>query len=314
MTTVTLINLVSGILLLSFGGEALVRGAVSTGIRMGLTPMAAGLTIVAFGTSMPELLVNVRAALIHAEGLAVGNIVGSNIANVGLILGVSVLIRPINLDVRVVRNDVYFMVAATAITLLTLMDGVISRVEGLMLLIGIVFYIAYNLRAAKRAREESREKFKDSLPIKKMSFLRSGLFVVAGLLLLSAGGYQFVKGAVMLAESMGVSPAIIGLTVVAVGTSMPELAASVVAAFRGYGDLAIGNVVGSNIFNLLFVLGLTAMILPLQRADVSNQNLLVMLAFTLYFIRLMHIGAKVARWEGLLLLVGFCVYVTSLIM
>ena len=139
MTTVTVISLVSGILLLSFGGEALVRGAVSTGIRMGLTPMAAGLTIVAFGTSMPELLVNVRAALIHAEGLAVGNIVGSNIANVGLILGVSVLIRPINLDIRVVRNDVYFMVAATALTLLTLMDGVISRPEGLMLLIGIVF-------------------------------------------------------------------------------------------------------------------------------------------------------------------------------
>lgn len=301
-----------GLTLLVIGGEALVRGAVGAGIRVGLSPLAAGLTIVAFGTSSPELIVNLRAASIGEGGLAVGNVVGSNIANIGLILGISVLIRPVKLDVRVVRNDVYIMMAATALAVGSLLDGQLSRIEGAVLFAGIVLYIAYNLQRARKARESSRTQFADAITVPEAPLWKSLMLIIIGLLVLSGGGFLAVMGAVDLASALGASPAVIGLTVVAIGTSLPELATSAVAAFRNHGDMAIGNVVGSNTFNLLFVLGLTACLVPLELGAVRNIDLAMMVAFAVYFIRLMHIGAVMARWEGGVLLAGFIGYMVYL--
>ncbi|HKJ18277.1 MAG TPA: calcium/sodium antiporter [Xanthomonadales bacterium] len=308
MDFISIALLVSGLVLLIGGGEALVRGSVATGIRVGLSPLAAGLTIVAFGTSSPELIVNLRAASIGEGGLAVGNIVGSNIANIGLIMGLSVLIRPVKLDVRMVRNDVYIMVAATALGVVSLLDGHLSRIEGMVMFAGIVWYIAYNLQRARKARETSREQFAESLTVSEAPLWKSLLLIVVSLLVLSGGGFLAVKGAVSLAEALGASPAVIGLTVVAIGTSLPELATSAVAAYRNHGDMSIGNVVGSNTFNLLFVLGLTACLMPLEIGAVSKIDLAVTVVFSLYFIRLMHVGALMARWEGVVLLAGFVGY------
>lgn len=310
---ITLINLAGGLLILLAGGEALVKGAVSTGLRCGLTPLAAGLTIVAFGTSAPELVVNLRAATLGQDGLAVGNVVGSNIANIGLILGVSVLVSPLRLDVRGVRNEVYIMMFAMLLLVLFLLDGGLGRFEAAILFTGIIINIFINIRSSRRARALSHKKFEEAVHGADLPPWKGAMLIFAGLILLVAGGFLFVKGAVHLATTLGASPALIGLTVVAIGTSLPELAASSIAALRGYGDMAIGNVVGSNTFNIMAVLGLTAFIMPLDRAAVSNTDLLVMLAFSLYLVRLMHLGARMARWEGALLLTGFCTYMTWLI-
>ena len=308
MSLIDFAMLLAGVLLLFGGGEALVRGAASAGIRLGLSPLAAGLTIVAFGTSSPELFVNLRAASIGAQDLAVGNVIGSNIANIGLILGLSVLVRPFGLDVRVIRKDIYLMLAAALLAILALMDGRLSRTEGLLLCTGIVAYITFNVRAASRARAVSRKKFEESVPAPQMPLWLSSLLVVAGLSLLVAGGNLLVRSAVDMAVALGVAPAVIGLSVVAIGTSLPELATSVVAAFRGYGDMAIGNVVGSNIFNVLCVLGITATLTPLDRGAVSNVDLAALLGFSLLLLRFMVTGSRMERWEGALLLAAFILY------
>jgi len=302
--------LLGGILLLFGGGEALVRGAASAGIRLGLSPLAAGLTIVAFGTSSPELIVNLRAASVGAQDLAVGNVIGSNIANIGLILGLSALVRPFGLDVRVIRKDIYLMLAAALLAVLGLLDGRLSRFEGVLLCAGIVGYIIFNVRAASHARAVSRQKFAESVPAPPMPLWLSSLLVVAGLALLIWGGNLLVHAAVDLATAFGVAPAVIGLSVVAIGTSLPELATSVVAAYRGYGDMAIGNVVGSNIFNVLCVLGLTATLVPLDRGAVNNVDLAALMGFSLLLVRFMITGSRMARWEGALLVAAFVLYLT----
>lgn len=308
----TLALLGAGLVLLVLGGDILVRGAVSAGLRMGLSPLVAGMVIVGFGTSSPELIVNLRAATVGADGLAVGNVIGSNIANIGLILGLSVLIRPIKLDVRVVRNDMMIMIASMLMLIAFLLDGHLTRIEGLVLTFGIVGYVWYNIRAARSSRDTSQKQFEEAVHARARPLWRSMLLVTGGLLVLASGGFLFVKGAVDLALALGASPAVIGLTVVAIGTSLPELATSTVAAVRGYGDMAVGNVVGSNIFNTLCVLGITAMILPLQRGDVSDVDLLVVAIFSISFVRLLHTGAKLERWEGTLLLAGFLAYMLYL--
>ncbi|MBT8061347.1 MAG: calcium/sodium antiporter, partial [Gammaproteobacteria bacterium] len=289
MLTVIL-NLAGGLVMLMIGGEGLVKGAVSTGLRFGLTPLAAGLTIVAFGTSAPELMVNLRAATLGQDGLAVGNVVGSNIANIGLILGVSVLVSPLKLDVRAVRNEVYIMAFSMLLLVLFLLDGRLERFEAMILVAGIIINIFINMRAARRARSVSHQKYRESVHGADLPAWKGLTLITVGLAMLVGGGFFFVKGAVQLAAALGASPALIGLTVVAIGTSLPELATSSIAAVRGYGDMAIGNVVGSNTFNVLAVLGLTALIMPLDRSAVSNIDLMVMLAFSLYMVRLMRLG------------------------
>jgi cation:H+ antiporter len=308
MNWTTLAYLGAGLVLLYAGGEGVVRGAASLGLRCGLSALATGLTIVAFGTSAPELIVNLQAAALGVGDMAIGNVVGSNIANIGLVLGVSVLIKPVRLDVDVIRRDIYIMMAAGVIATAFLIVGRISRIEGAVLAALIAAYVWYNLRAAGRERAASKARFEEALSMPEHTLWLDLMLVIGSLAALAGGGSLFVRGAVDLAAALGMAPAVIGLTVVAIGTSLPELAATAIAAYRGYGDMAIGNVVGSNIFNILSVLGLTSLVYPLERGDVGTVDLAVFLLSGAVLLRLMLTDSRMDRWEGAVLFLGFCTY------
>lgn len=308
MTFITLGYLAGGLLLLVLGGEGVVKGAANLGMRMGLSALATGLTIVAFGTSAPELIVNLGAASRGVSDLAVGNVIGSNIANIGLVLGVSAMVMPLRLDVRVIRNDIFFMVAAALLAGFFLAADAMTRWEGAILVALILAYTVYNLRAAGRARPTSKARFEAALPSSGHALSTDLFMVLGGLVALAVGGNLFVNGAVELATSLGVSTAVIGLTVVAIGTSLPELATTAIAAYRGHGDMAIGNVVGSNIFNILSVLGITALVFPVERGDIGNADLGMFLVTTLVLLRFITTGSRMDRWEGAVLFFGYCGY------
>lgn len=309
MTLITFAYLAGGLLLLVAGGESVVRGAASLGMRMGLSALATGLTIVAFGTSAPELVVNLGAAYRGVGDMAVGNVVGSNIANIGLVLGVSAMVMPLTLHVRVIRNDIYIMVGVALLASLFLAANAMTRWEGMVLVTLLIVYVAWNLRAARRARETSRASFEAAMGGGRHGLLLDLVLVIGGLAALAGGGQLFVHGAVELATTLGVSTAVIGLTVVAVGTSLPELATTAIAAYRGHGAMAIGNVVGSNIFNVLSVLGMTALIFPLQRGDIGNWDVGMFLVSSLALLRFITTGSRMVRWEGAVLFVGYLVYI-----
>ncbi|KAA9132523.1 calcium/sodium antiporter [Marinihelvus fidelis] len=308
MTLSILGYLLAGLVLLVAGGEGVVRGAAALGMRLGLSSLATGLTIVAFGTSAPELVVNIEAATLGEGGLAVGNVVGSNIANIGLVLGVAVLVRPMGLDVRAVRNDIYVMLGVSALAWFFLVNGNIGQAEGGILALGIIIYVWVNVLAARRETEPAQASFEGAIHGRDRPVWLDLLMLGIGLVALLAGGRLFVHGALDLSGNIGLSPTVIGLTVVAVGTCLPELATTAIAAWRGYGDMAIGNVVGSNIFNVLSVLGITALIHPLERGDVNLVDLLVFLLSGAVLLRLIVTGSRLARWEGAVLLAGFCIY------
>lgn len=309
MTAITLACLAGGLLLLLLGGEAVVKGAAGLGLRLGLSPLATGLTIVAFGTSAPELVVNLRAASLGATDMAVGNVMGSNIANIGLVLGVSALVKPVRLDVGVIRNDIIIMVGAALLAAVFLAKSAMTRWEGAVLVLLIAAYAWYNFQAARQAKPASQAAFGEALAQPEHGLWLDLLRVIGGLAALVGGGQLFVTGAVDLALAFGLSTAVVGLTVVAVGTSLPELFTTAVAAWRGYGAMAIGNVVGSNIFNILSVLGLTAVIFPIRRGDIGNGDFIMFLASTLVLLRFISTGSRMDRWEGGVLLVGYLAYV-----
>ncbi len=285
--------------------HALVRGAAALALRLGLTPLIVGLTVVAFGTSAPELVVSVQAALGGAGGIAVGNVVGSNVANIGLILAVAVLIRSIPSDPGMLRRDLPVLVMATTVAVASLLDGRIGRVEGALFLGGLVVYLAWSIRHARRGSSAV------DLPVDAPAgpAWQDVVFVAGGLAGLVVGADLFVSGAVDIAEAVGVSNAVIGLTVVAIGTSLPELATSVVAAARGEGDIAAGNVVGSNLFNLLGILGVGALVRPLEAPGLQLEDLAVMGAFTLVLVPMMVSGRRLVRPEAVVLLAGYVGYV-----
>jgi cation:H+ antiporter len=306
------LNLLIGLALLYAGGDALVRGAATLGTRLGMSSLLTGLTIVAFGTSAPELMVSLQAALQDEGGLAVGNVVGSNICNIGLILGMSILIRPIGINAALVRRDVPIMIVCALMLFAFLNDDEISRLEGALLLTGLAAHIVFTIRESNKARKRVRREFREAMPAKIPSFMLSVVMVVLGLGILVLGGNLFVKGGISLASYLGVPPAIVGLSVMAIGTSLPEFATSIVAAIRGYGDMVAGNVVGSNIFNVLSVIGLTASSTSVTRGSVTNVDLAVMMVASLLALRLMRTDARMDRWEGSVLLVGYLLYIGSL--
>jgi len=244
---------------LFFGGDWLVRGAAALALRFGISPLVIGLTVVGFGTSMPELLVSIEAVLVGANDVAVGNVVGSNIANTLLILGVSALVAPLAAPFVQLRTDLAWMLAATVACLPILADGTVGRGEGLLLLAALGLYLTLALRRDAPAPVEGRAAAHPPL-------WRSAGVALAGLATLMAGARLLVYGATELARDFGISEAVIGLTVVAVGTSLPELATSVAAAWKGERDIALGNVIGSNVFNVLGILGATAVIVPITAA------------------------------------------------
>ena len=302
------VQLTIGLVALYFGGEWLIRGATALASRLGVSPLAIGLTVVAFGTSTPELVVSLDAVLSGANDIAVGNVVGSNIANIGLILGLAALVRPAVVQAKIVRVDLPIMVAVSLVLAAVLADGGASRTEGFMLLVALVAYCGFTFWEAGRESPRMRDELAGAAPSHETGAGSAALFVVVGLLLLVAGGHFFVAGAVDLARAHGVSQAAIGLTVVAVGTSLPELVTSVLASRRGKGDIAVGNVVGSNIFNILGIVGVTALVRPLELGGIGPPDLVVLVGLAVATAAAVRFRGGLGRVEGTALLAVFAWY------
>ena len=303
-----------GLALLWAGAEGLVRGSASMALRLGLTPLVVGLTVVAFGTSSPELVVSVGAALEGQGAIALGNVVGSNVGNVGLILGLGAIVSPIVIRSQIVRLDMPIMVGCAILLVVLLVDGEIGRLEGAGLFAGIVAYTLFSLRLAKRSGDDPLGAEIDAeLPPESGSLRRDVLLSIAGFALLLVGAKLLVEGAIVVARAAGLSEAVIGLTIVAVGTSLPELASTLVASAKGEADLAVGNVVGSNVFNILGVLGAAALAHPLDGDGVRGLDLGVMILFSIVVLPLARTGFRLERWEGGVLLAAYVAYVVSLL-
>jgi len=305
-----------GLILLFLGGEALVRGAVNLAARLGVSPLLIGLTIVAFGTSSPELVVSLQAGLKGQPDLAVGNVVGSNIANILLILGVSALIHPLRCRPIVVFRDGTLMVAASIILVVTGYWSPINRIEGILMLaglIGVILYSYWSERQRNLPPETVAIPETADLAARPMRLWAGVGLVVGGLAALVIGSSALVKGAVGLARAVGVSEAVIGLTLVAVGTSLPELATSAIAAFRRQADVAVGNVIGSNLFNILGILGLTAAVTPVPvHPQIVSFDLWVMLGCALVLLPFLVTGWRLSRIEGGIFLTVYGLYLLCL--
>lgn len=306
------VSILGGLVLLALGAEGLVRGSSSIALRMGVTPLVIGLTIVAFGTGSPEMIVSLQAALGGNSDLALGNIVGSNICNIALILGVAALARPLNVRSALLQREVPVMIAVTLLLGVLLYDGTLGRLEGAVLTLGAVVYIVATYRAARRDRDiEVAAEFEQELPAPQASTARSVALVIGGFVGLLIGANVLVHGAVVIAQAMGMSQVVIGLTVIAIGTSLPELATSVVAALRNDADVAFGNVLGSNILNILLILGVVAMVRPISATGLRPVDVGVMIGSAIAVYPLMWRGRVLSRGEGALLLAGYAAYIVS---
>lgn len=312
LTSILLV--IAGLLLLPFGAEGVVRGSTGLALRIGVTPLVIGLTVVALGTSSPELVVAIEAAITGNGGIVLGNVVGSNIGNIGLILGVSALVRPMAVRAELVRREVPVMIAVSLTLVAMLLDGRIARAEGVLLVLGAVAYIVVSYRQARGAGDPSvAEEYEDAIARPPKRPLAEAALLVAGIAGLIVGANLLVRGAVAIASTLGVSETVIGLTVVAFGTSLPELAAGAASSARGEPDVAFGNVVGSNIFNILLVLGVAAIVRPVEIAGLRALDVMLMVGASLAILPLMWRGWVLNRWEGALLLAGYVAYIVSLV-
>lgn len=287
---------------LYLGAEGLVRGSAALALRLGIAPLIIGLTIVSWGTSSPEVALSVQAALQGKGDVTAGNVIGSNICNIALILGLAALWQPLQVQARLVRLDVPLLVGISLLAGAMLLDKHLGRGEGLVLLTLMLAYVTLNVWMSRRELPDLLEEGKDLLPKRLQHPLFEGALVVVGLGLLILGGRWFLAGAVSLARTAGLSEAFIGLTVVAVGTSLPELATSIVAAVRREADIAVGNVVGSNLFNLLTILGLAAVVRPLQTYGLQQVDLLMMNGLTWLLLPIMWSGHRIRKAEGVVLI------------
>ena len=289
------------------GADYLTEGAAAVARRMHIPEMIIGLTIVAAGTSAPELFVSVVSALKGTSDLAVGNVVGSNIMNTMLIVGVAAMVAPMTISKTTVKKDLPFTVGASMLLLFLAFDHFLGHVGGFLLLAAFALFMAYSIYRASGSEEQ------EDAPKEQLSAFKNTCYVLGGLLLLIVGSNVFVDHASNLALQMGVSEGVVGLTVVAGGTSLPELATTVVAARKGQSALAIGNVIGSNVFNILLILGLTATIHPLQIEGITTIDMAVMLLSVTFVWLFAFTRFKVERWEGFVLLVGYLAYLAWLI-
>lgn len=297
-----------GIALVLWGADKMTAGAVSVAARLGVPQIVIGLTIVAIGTSAPELFVSLASALKGTPDIAVGNIVGSNIFNTLAIVGAAAVVAPLSIAVKTIKIDLPISVAAGVALLLLSLDGDISRLDAIILLILFAGFIAYTLRRAREGGEGDGTGAGEPL-----TGGRAALFIVGGLACLVFGSNLFVDGAKGVAKAMGVSDAVIGLTVVALGTSLPELATSVVAARKGNSSIAIGNVIGSNVFNILMILGVTGAVSPMRIEGVGVVDMAVMAAGGLAMWLFCATKRTVERWEGAAMLAAYVAYVGYLI-
>ena len=315
--TQSLLSMGGGVLLLLAGAEGLVRGASALALRMGITPLVVGLTVVAIGTSSPELVVSIQAALAGEGGVALGNVVGSNIANLGLIVGVAAVLTPMTVDRKLVRHDMPIMLVSMAALVVFLLDGTLERWEGGVLLAAAIVYTVDGIRTSRREVREANAKLPpevtEALGEVGAGFKRHILLVVGGVALLVFGADRLLAGAVVAATQLGVSEAVIGLTLVALGTSLPELATTIVAARRGEAEIALGNAIGSNIFNVFSVLGPAALAAPIASVGIGADVLSIMVGFGLVTLLFLYTGGRTRRWEGAVLLLGYLGYIWWLV-
>ncbi len=321
MTLMTFVYLIAGLVLLVAGAEVLVRGAAKLAAQFGIPPLIIGLTVVAFGTSAPETAVSVQAALDGSGDLAIGNVVGSNIANVLFILGLTALIAPLIVSRQLIHLDVPIMIGASLLTFALAWDGSLSKLDGAILFAGIVAYTAFLIISSRKQKpledDEFSKEFGLDEPVKPYAWAINLGLIIVGLVLLVSGSNFLVEGAVTLARTLGISELVIGLTVVAVGTSLPELATSVLAAIKGERDIAVGNIVGSNIFNLLCVLGLASLVSPQAISVAANAlafDFPVMIAVAVACLPIFFAGYRINRWEGLLFLAYYVAYTVYLVL
>ena len=309
-----LASLILGFVLLVVGGEGLVRGAVASATRLGVSPLFIGIVLVGFGTSTPELVTSLQAALAGSPGIAVGNVVGSNIANILLILGLSALLLPLACHPEAFYRDGTVVVLSSAALGVVVLVGAIDRWAGFALIVALLAYVTFTYVRESESPDEAAQVHEAGavlqLPQHPMPLWLALLIALAGITLTVAGARLLVRGAIDLATIMGVSQTIIGLTVVAVGTSLPELVTAVIAALRKQPDVAFGNIVGSNIYNTLGILGITAVVRPLEvPREIADFDIWVMLAATVLLLFFAISGWRVSRREGGILLVLYAAYV-----
>jgi len=315
MSIVTIVLLVAGLCLLVLGAEWLVGGASRLAAAVGIPPLIVGLTVVAFGTSAPELAVSLQAALAGQADIALGNVVGSNILNILLILGVSALIIPLAVAVQVRRLDVPIMIGASLLALLLAWDGQVGQLDGALLVAGLLIYVGFQVWQGRR--EAGAATGPPAAPLTRAELGLNLLRLIAGFGLLVLGSRWLVDGAVTIARAFGLSELVIGLTIIAVGTSLPEIATSIIAALRGQRDIAVGNVVGSNIFNLLGILGVTSLVAPGGVAVAQGAlafDIPVMIAVAVACLPIFFTGSSIARWEGGLFLGYYVAYTAYVVL
>ncbi|MCK4302707.1 MAG: calcium/sodium antiporter [Candidatus Eisenbacteria sp.] len=311
--------LIAGLAVLLVGAEVLVRAASSLARELGVPPLVIGLTVLAFGTSAPELAVAISAACTGKTGITFGNVVGSNIANVGLIIGLTAAIRTLKVDRSIVIQEIPLMLVATALTILLASDSLfrrapdaINRLDGILLLVGFAAFLCLGARSVSKSRQKdssARRATREHEKRRSIHWVLTSSLVVLGLTGVLLGSHWTVAGATRVAQAVGLSQTVIGLTIVALGTSLPELTTSLMAAMRGHCDLALGNVVGSNVFNLLLVLGVSATIRTVPVPDGGRIDLLLLALFSVILLPLAVSQRKLVRTEGLVLLFGYVTYV-----
>ncbi|HOK96511.1 MAG TPA: calcium/sodium antiporter [Anaerohalosphaeraceae bacterium] len=310
--------LIGGLVFLYAGAELLVKGAVAIAQRLGVGPLVIGLTIVAFGTSMPELVVSIQAAQDGAGDIAAANVIGSNIFNIALILGLAAVICPIRITAQLVKVDIPILIGVSLLCILLLADRHLSRLEGAFLFAGIIAYTVFAFYQARQKPPQTvLQEVEQMLSRQKTSQLTPfGLpaagAIAGGLVLLVAGSKMLVSGSVRLAHLLGLSEAIIGLTIVSAGTSLPELATSIVAAVRRQPDISVGNIIGSNIFNILAILGLSSLLMPYSAPGITNVDLWVMTSITALCLPLMWSRFILSRLEGGFMLICYGIYLAYL--
>ncbi len=308
------IYLLLGVGLLTFGGDTLIRGALGISNRLGVSPLLSGLVIVGFGTSMPEMVVSIDAVLSGKPDIAIGNVIGSNIANILLILGLCAMITPLTVTLVALRRDAVMVIAASLLFIVLASGWGLTRLDAVILLLALTCYLVWAYRTERYQSAPSgavHQAEATEINVLPRSTIWSIGAVILGLGLLIAGSQVLLKGAIGIAQTMGISEAVIGLTLVAVGTSLPELTVSIIAAMRRHADVAVGNVLGSNIFNLLGILGVSALVHPLQVSGrIATFDQWIMLAVAILLFIFLYTGRRLNRLEGGILLLAYITYVS----
>ena len=311
----TIVLLIIGLIVLIVGGDYLVRGSSSIALRLNLSPLVVGLTIVAFGTSAPELVISIQSALQGSPDLAMGNVVGSNICNLALVLGITAVIKPVRVQANSIRVDWPMTMGASILLFLAVREGYLEAREGIFFILILCTYLFFIIRQSRRDVLASKKEQEEEIPDAPSKQIWKDVgFIIIGCIGLYFGSEWFVGSAKDLALSLGVEERVVGLTVVALGTSLPELVTAAVASYKGQTDLALGNLMGSNIFNILSILGITSIIREIHvHVDILNKDIIWMLMITLMILPLMVMRREVGRVDGFILLIVYTVYIYTVL-